>query len=105
MKSLRPVFYLIAITALLSLAGCKAQQQMQQQLADLEVKVADSQKRIMSLDNELKKSAAERNEIKGLITKLGDVVVNLQRAEEERQQKAAQEAAARAKKPAAKKRR
>jgi chromosome segregation ATPase len=92
--------FAIALGGMLS--GCKGNQQLQQQVADMDAKLADSQKRITTLEGELKKESFELNQLKGLVTKLGNVTVDLQRAEEERQ-KAAAEAKTKAatKKPAA----
>jgi len=89
----------------LTFGGCKAQQQMQQQIADMDAKLADAQRRITALDAELKKANFEITQMKGLVTKLGNVTVDLQKAEEERQKAAAEakakaEAAAAAKKAA-----
>jgi outer membrane murein-binding lipoprotein Lpp len=81
------------VIGLLGLAGCKMQQQMQTQITDLETKVTDTQHRVTAMDADLKKANFEIGQMKSLIAKLGDTVVNLQRVEEERQKKAAEDAA------------
>ena len=97
---------LMALTlsiALLAMSGCKAQQQMQQQVADIDAKIADATRRMTAMDADLKKANFEITQLKGLVTKLGNITVDLQKAEEDRQ-KAAAEAKNRggSKKPVAK---
>lgn len=95
---MKPLYFFattIAVLSLLSMSGCKAQKQMQQQIADLDAKMGDTQRRLTSMDTDLKKATGELNQIKALIAKLGTVVVDLQKAEEDRQ-KAAAEAKAKA---------
>jgi len=73
-----------AMVVLISSSGCKQQQQMQQQIEAVDGKMSDAQKRITYLDNELKKTNFEITQLKALVTKLGNVVVDLQKAEEEK---------------------
>ena len=95
---MKPLYFFattIAVLSLLSMSGCKAQKQMQQQIADLDAKMGDTQRRLTSMDADVKKTAGEVSQMKALMAKLGTVVVDLQRAEEDRQ-KAAAEAKAKA---------
>ncbi len=75
---------------LLGITGCKAQKQMQQQITDMETKIADHERRIAAMDTDLKRTAIEQSQLKPLVTKLGNVVVDLQKAEEDRQKAAAE---------------
>ena len=98
------VLAVMTLTVLsLTMGGCKAQQQMQQQVADFDAKLADAQRRITALDAEVKKTNFEINQLKGLVTKLGNVTVDLQKAEEERQKSAAEAKAKASAKKTAKK--
>jgi len=83
-------FILIAAVSLLAFSGCQAQKQMQQQLVDLDTKVTDSQRKVNSMESELKKASFEIGQLKSVVSKLGEVVVNLQRAEEDRAKKTAE---------------
>lgn len=74
---------LIVILALGMFAGCK-DQDAQTKVAELESKMAESQKKMTSMDSELKKASFEIAQLKNLMTKMGEVVVNLQKASEER---------------------
>lgn len=96
MRNFKLVIMAVMVAGLVALAGCKGQQQMQQQMADLNTKVDDAQKRTASMDAEIKKTKFEVDQLKGLVTKLSEVVLNLQKSEDERQAKAraAAEAAA-----------
>ena len=109
---IRQIMSILSVLALAAAAtlmpGCKAQQQMQQQLVDMDAKLADAQRRITALDSDQKKTDYELTQLKGLVTKLGNVTVELQRGEEERQKAAAEakaraEAAKKVKKPLPKK--
>ena len=92
-----------AMALLLSTGGCKQQQQMAQQIEQMDAKMGDSQKRMTALDTELKKASFEIQQMKALVTKLGNVVVDLQKAEEDRKAAEAARAAAAAKKGPARK--
>ena len=74
----------LTMVGFLSLGGCKQQQQMKEQIDAVDSKMAESQKRITFLDNELKKTNIEITQLKALVTRLGNVVVDLQKAEDER---------------------
>jgi cell division protein FtsL len=104
MKQLKVIINTAASAAILvgmlSIGGCKQQQQMQQQVEGLDGKVSESQKRITALDSELKKSSFELQQLKAHVIKLTNVVQDLQKAEDDRI-KAAE--ASKSKKPAAKK--
>lgn len=95
----RYVHVLLAVAVLatssLMLGGCKAQQQMQQQVADMGAKIDSNQNLVKTAHDEINKLKFEVGQLKGLVTKLGNVIVDLQKAEEERQ-KAMAEAKARA---------
>ena len=90
---MRNIVYALSLISLLALGGCKAQQQMQQQITEMDGKLADAQKKITTLESELKKEASDMTQLKGVIAKMGDVVVNLQKTEDDRQKKAAEAAA------------
>ncbi len=79
----------------LSLGGCKAQQQMQQQLAEMDTKLQQSERHVKDLTADLAKTKFEVDQMKGLIKQVGSSVLELQKAEEDRQ-KAALEAKQRA---------
>ncbi len=112
MKQIKTIAKIIAMggltVALLSVGGCKQQQQMAQQVEQMSGQMTDSQKRLSALDSEVKKANFEIQQMKALVTKLGNVVVDLQRVEEDRAKaaEAAKAAAAahapKGKKPAAK---
>lgn len=89
----RRIYILLAMAsvfAALSLSGCKAQKQMQQQIADMDARMGDMQRRLTAMDAEVKRMGTDNAQIKGLLTKLGNVVVDLQKAEEDRQRAAAE---------------
>lgn len=83
-----------AMAVLLSTGGCKQQQQMAQQIEQMDAKMSDSQKRLTSMDTEMKKANFEIQQMKALVTKLGNVVVDLQKLEEDRKAAEAAKAAA-----------
>lgn len=109
MKSakLSVIFLIIISTATLFLAGCKADEETKKKLSDLEKKASESQTKITALENDLKESISEINQLKSLVTKLGNVTVDLQRAQEEKdkaeREKAARQKAAASKHPTPKK--
>ncbi|MBI3556194.1 MAG: hypothetical protein HY074_08015 [Deltaproteobacteria bacterium] len=68
----------------LTMGGCKAQQQMQQQLAEMDTKLQQSERHIKDLTADLAKTNFELNQMKGLVKQTAQSVVDLQKAEEER---------------------
>lgn len=93
----------LAATAVF-MTGCSAQKQTQQKVTELENKMAESDRKLTALDSEMKKAAFEIAQLKNVVSRMGDVVVNLQRAGEAKHAKASSgAAAAKSHKPAAKK--
>jgi chromosome segregation ATPase len=74
----------------LSMTGCKAQQQMQQQIAEMDNRVKDIERRSRDLESELKKSNMELMQLRGVVKQVGDATVQLQKLEEDRQKNAAE---------------
>ncbi len=66
-------------------AGCSGQKQTQLKVAELENKAAENERKLAALDSDLKKASFEIAQLKNVVSRLGDVVVNLQRAGESRQ--------------------
>lgn len=83
-NNIRSAAVILTFLSILSLGGCKQQQQMQQQIEGLEAKSSEAQKKMAALDGDLKKANFEITQLKALVTRLGNVVVDLQKAEEER---------------------
>ncbi|MBI2604509.1 MAG: hypothetical protein HYW49_00365 [Deltaproteobacteria bacterium] len=96
---------LAATTAFMT--GCSAQQQTQQKVTELANKMAESDRKLSALDSDLKKAAFEITQLKNVVSRMGDVVVNLQRAGESKHAKSngasARKAAPKSKKLPAKK--
>ncbi len=105
----RYVFGLIlAMSLAVAMSGCKGQKQTQQQLTDMEAKVGGYEQRIASLENQLRAANNDINQMKSLITKIGDIVIKLQKTEETRMSRpvvAAPKSGGGSKKPAPKKHR
>ena len=79
-------FSLVVLVGLtLSLGGCKAQQQMQQAISDMDTKLQQSERHIKDLTADLAKTKFEVDQMKSLIKTVGNSVLELQKAEEERQ--------------------
>lgn len=76
---------LAAMTALMT--GCSAQKQTQQKVTELENKMAESERKVTTLDSDLKKANFEIAQLKNVVSRMGDVVVNLQRANERKHAK------------------
>ncbi|MEW6057736.1 MAG: hypothetical protein AB1540_14085 [Bdellovibrionota bacterium] len=90
---------LALLVAVFSFSGCKGQQQVQQAVSDLDAKVAENQRRMNAMDSEIKKLSFELNQLKVLVTKLGNVTVDLQKAEEARASKHAKALGGKSKSP------
>lgn len=75
---------ILAMSLAVAVSGCKGQKQTQQQLADMEAKVAGYDQRMASLENQLRAANNDINQMKSLITKIGDIVIKLQKSEEAR---------------------
>ena len=96
----------IAMSVAVALSGCKGQKQTQQQLSDMEAKVSGYDQRMASMENQLRAANNDINQMKSLITKIGDIVIKLQKSEEARMARptpSAKAAVGGAKKPAPKK--
>lgn len=74
----------LAMSLAVAVSGCKGQKQTQQQLADMEAKVAGYDQRMATLENQLRAANNDINQMKSLITKIGDIVIKLQKSEETR---------------------
>ena len=59
--------------------GCKAETEMQNKLVDLDNKLADAQKKIALLESENKKINFELTQVKGSLTRLGNVAADMQK--------------------------
>ncbi len=72
------------LASALSLSGCKQNQQAQQQLEAVETKTTDLERKVTGLETDLRKANFEISQMKSLVTKLGNVVVDIQKMEDER---------------------
>ncbi len=80
------VFVMLAAMTV-CMTGCSAQKQTEQKVTELENKMAESDRKLSALESDLKKAAFEINQLKNVVSRIGDVVVNLQRAGEGRHTK------------------
>lgn len=92
----------VLVTLSIGFAGCKGSEEMKTQIADLTSKNAESEKKLTSIETELKKTAFEVEQMKGIVSKLSDVVLNMQKAKEIHASAPAKKASTAAKKAPAK---
>ena len=109
MSRVRYTTYILSLVVLaamsLTFGGCKAQQQMQSQIADMDTRLTKTESHVTTLDGDVRKANMGIQELRGQLSRLTDATMALQKVIEEQRQKAADaEAAAKAKAgPAAKK--
>lgn len=85
-----PVVLSIAVLVGMSstLTGCKAQQQMQQQLADVDTRVQKNESRMTALENDIKKANLEIGQLRKALAEVTQATLTLQEAEKDRQRAA-----------------
>lgn len=72
----------------LSMSGCQAQKQMQQQLVDMDTKLQLSERHIKDLTADLAKNKYDLDQMRILLKQTAQSVVDLQKAEEDRAREA-----------------
>ena len=72
----------------LTMSGCQAQKQMQQQLVDMDTKLQLNERHIKDIQADLVKNKYELDQMRSLVKQTAESVVVLQKADEERAREA-----------------